>query len=204
MMAFGENLSPDFDWGAVKSYVEFVQVVQERFPSWAWALDDPELGPLLREAASSEEWSPAVFESQLKATRWWNDRTAAQREWDIFVNTAGEAEVQDRIAKAATELRTKASALGVTIGDDDAVTEMATRMLRDGWSDAEITANLASLDPNKPGDLTAARTMINGIMSDYMVSVDEATAADFARKLVTGEMTGAGITEYARNLARQR
>ena len=177
----------------MRSYVEFSQVVRERFPSWAWALDNPELGPILRKAASTEDWSPQVFESNLRQTQWWQARTAAQRTWDIATQNMGEADMAKALADSKTAVTREAGALGVTLSEGT-LNELATQNARNGWTAQELVGNLAAM----------SQTAINSVASDYMVKLDATTTADLARRLVTGTLTNAGLTEYVRNIARQQ
>lgn len=197
------GLDPNVDWVAVKSYVDFVKVVQERFPSWAWALDDPDIGPLLKRAAGAENWSVAVFKSNLKATPWWQARTAAQRGYDIGQDTQGDADKAKIQADAETIVSNEAGKLGVTLNAGQ-ITDLAKQYLRNGWTPQELTGSLIQNDPTGPGDITASRSIINGIAADYMVKIDNGTVSDMANRVMGGSMTAQGVTEYVKNIAKQR
>lgn len=197
-------LDPTVDWQAIADYVQFREVVTERFPSWAWALDDPELGPLLQQAAGEEEWSAEVFTSRLKATGWWTSRTAAQREWDIFLGSAGDADIERRIDEARGVLSDNAATLGATLTDAELDT-LTRESLRNAWNEDEVTGQLLARSGTfTAGDYTAAQTSVNTLASQYMVSVDDATARSISSKLLSGEMSPQGAEEYMRNIARQR
>ena len=85
-MAFGDGLSEGFDfsllegidWAKIQTRAQWQDLVRERFPAFAWALDHDELGPLLREAAEGD-FTEATFDARLRATDWWTGRTASQR-----------------------------------------------------------------------------------------------------------------------------
>ncbi len=59
----------------------------EEFPGFAWALSDPELGPLLREAAGPPAWTPAKLQARLQQTQWWRTNSAAVRNYMTLAGT---------------------------------------------------------------------------------------------------------------------
>lgn len=87
--------------------------IANEYPLLAFLANDPEIGPLLREASDPYTgFSANTFRYKVAQTNWWRSRSAAQRQWSVLVNTdPGEANRQ-RAAYAAN-LRTTAGRLGV-------------------------------------------------------------------------------------------
>ncbi len=191
----------DIDWSTVRSYEDWEQVVKERFPAWSWALDHPELGPILAEAAENE-FTVDTFDSQLRATDWFSSRSAAERAWDLDeADPANEAEIQRQIEAEAGDIRDIAGRLGAELSDD-AISALARDALRRGLSQDEITGQIvASTSSFSAGSLTAAEDQISTLAGQYMVSIDEETRRSLAGKKVTGEMTDAGLLSYVKNVA---
>lgn len=69
------------------------QLIQEQYPFFGFLLNDPEVGPLLARAVtpatqfSPERFSPERFQAELMKTDYYRSRTAAQRQWEILVNS---------------------------------------------------------------------------------------------------------------------
>lgn len=86
--------------------------VMEKYPSLAFLLNDPEIGPLLTEAVDPNKgFSPQTFQAKLYQTNWWRNTSATGREWLIKVNTDPASAKQDRDTYKAA-LSAKAIRLG--------------------------------------------------------------------------------------------
>ena len=75
----------EVDWNEVENVDQWREIVRERFPGFAWALEHPELGPILEDAAEGE-FTVETFNAQLRATDWFTSRTAAERDWDLLAS----------------------------------------------------------------------------------------------------------------------
>ncbi len=194
----------DIDWSTVRSYEDWEQVVKERFPAWSWALDHPELGPILAEAAEGE-FTVDTFESQLRATDWFTSRTAAERAWDLQeADPANEAELQRQIEARAGEIRDLVGQLGAELSDE-AVTSLSRDALRRGLSVDEITGQIISSTSSfTAGSITASEDEIAALAASQLVSIDAATRRSLAGKLATGEMNSDGIRSYVSSIAKSQ
>lgn len=194
----------DVDWSGVQSLEAWEQVVRERFPGYAWALDHEELGPILKEAAEGE-FTATTFESRLRATDWFASRSAAERTWDAFIaDPANEAEVARQVEEQVGELRREAGVLGAELSDEQ-LDELARVALRRELSPAEITAQIVgATDSYAPGAFMANETTINEYASNYLVSVDEETRRSLAGKFATGQIDQSGIESYFQSIAKSQ
>ncbi len=207
----GSGLSEGFDWSAlegidwsqVNTVDQWKDVVRERFPAFSWAIDHPDLGPILEEAAEGE-YTEATFDANLRATEWWISRTETQRAWDIFEGDPSNAtEVERRIAEATGVLSDQASQLGATLTDVQ-LEALARGRLRNGLSDDEVVGEiLQTQDPSTYGAglFTSTEGDIRATAADFMVTLDDDTIRSMATKVVSGEMVRAGVIDFMKNLA---
>ena len=186
-------------------FASWQDLVRERFPSWAWALDHPELSAVLEEAAE-KEFTPETFRSQLQATDWWQARTAAQREWDIFTETGSEAELDKLFADTVSNLKLAATDLGANIsGGDEAWRALAEQVLRNGMTEQEMTGLLLDAGGSITyGSVTAAQRAIHGWADAYMLGIKDNYSRSLAEKLIRGETTEVAITELFAGQAKER
>lgn len=62
--------------------------VREQYPTLAFLLNDPEVGPLLRDAVDPNKgFSPQTFQAKLYQTKWFKSRSTTARQMDILKNT---------------------------------------------------------------------------------------------------------------------
>src|SRR5688500_2928870 len=94
--------------------------VLEQYPTLAFLLNDPEVGPLLREAVDPNKgFSPTTFQARLYETDWFKSRSVSQRQWDILSHTdPGEAERQ--ISEQASTILRTAQTMGIQVSQDEA------------------------------------------------------------------------------------
>ena len=194
----------EVDWDAVLSVDAWKDVVRERFPGMAWALDHAELGPILEEAAEGE-FTQSTLESRFRATDWFTSRTAAERAWDIQeADPANEEELNRQIEARAGEISDLASQLGAQLSDD-AISAIARDALRRGLSVDEVTAQITSTSASfVAGAITAAEDEISAQAASQLVSIDADTRRSLALKVANGEMDGDGIRSYVQNVARNQ
>lgn len=193
------------DWSTVRSYEEWEQVVLDRFPGWAWALNHPELGPLLAEAAEGE-FTADTFQARLRATDWFVSRTSSERTWDARAADPANAEEMAReIEVRVGEIKDTAGQLGATGFTEEEIRLLAEQSLRQGLTEDEVVGSLvAGTESYTAGTLAAAQGLVRRSAADYLVTVDDATQRSLAGKLATGELTAEGVTAYVQNVARSQ
>ena len=169
---------------------------------FGWAasfLEDPELGPILREA-TEKEWNEDKLRRRIERTQWWISRTPSQRDWDERSQSdpAGTAEEVERRKRDLKEI---ASEFGGVLSDDQ-LTEMATESLRFGWDQDEIGRGVAS-ELMKGADGGEIRFGITGrgvraLAAQFAIPLSEQAANDWAGKIATGQVTQADYENWAR------
>ncbi|MCP4227367.1 MAG: hypothetical protein GY773_28820 [Actinomycetia bacterium] len=188
----------------VTTFADWRELVTERFPGWAWALDHPELGPLL-ETAAEDEFTVDTFNAQLRATDWFTSRTESQRSWDIFSgDPANATELADQVHDQTANLRAMAGQLGLELSEDFFAT-FAESVLRNNLSESEVIGGLiASASDITFGSFTAAEAAVRATADRFLINVDAETARTMATKLLDGTMNEDGVTEYMKGVALQR
>lgn len=99
------------DDGLPPAREEIARYVRETYGHMAWAIDHPEIGPILRQAAE-DDWSPARLRGAINQTDWWSRTADAQRQWQAL---EGEdpAEATRQINQRAEEVAGRLEDLGV-------------------------------------------------------------------------------------------
>jgi len=71
--------------------------IREKYPTLAFLVNDPEIGPLLRDAVDPNKgFSPQTFQAKLYQTGWWKNQSNAQREWLIKTKTDPRTAINER------------------------------------------------------------------------------------------------------------
>lgn len=194
----------EIDWDEVNTADQWRELVRERFPGWAWALDHPELGPILEEAAEGE-FTLDTFNAQLRATDWFSSRSVAEREWDILVaDPANEEEVARQIEEERGRISDLVSQLGADFSEED-LDALAVNSLRRGLNDDEITGQIiAGTEAFTAGSMFAAEANIRKQAANNLITIDPETQRSLAAKLATGEMNQSGINSYIATVAKNQ
>lgn len=187
--------------GPIKDVDKFVR---ENYGQLAWALDDDEIGPILRRAAQ-EEWDPIKLFGAIQGTNWWRNTSAAARTWDQLLNE-DPAEAARLVNQAAATVQNRARSLGIPLGAGQ-IQSIARSAAQNGWTDAQVVdqvmrqVNWATLEA---GDLTALRDDVKSVASSYLVGVSDATAQQYAARIASGEMTMQGVRSAMVKQAKSR
>jgi hypothetical protein len=97
------------------------ETVMAQYPSLAWLLNDPEVGPLLTQAVDPNVgFSPQTFQAKLMETTWWKQRSATGRAFEVTWNTDPATAIQSVDAYTA-ELQALANNLGVGMTSDQRI-----------------------------------------------------------------------------------
>jgi hypothetical protein len=131
-------------------------------------LDDPEIGPILKQAAS-EQWDQARLAGAISKTQWWQHTGDSQRQWDAQEKTDPQT-TRDKIAGQVSNLSAEASGLGVSL-DDATLQKIARDSLREGWNDAQVRAAIGSEALKNPALISQTTlTKYKQMASDYGVN----------------------------------
>ena len=176
-------------------------IARQKYGYLAGFLNHPEVGPILRRAAS-EGWGELELYGAISKTNFWKNNSAAQRTWWQLQNE-DPAEARRQVAQTAATITNRAKTLGVNVN----VGALAAAATANGWTDAQTIdaiiqqVNWATLES---GDLTAMRDDVKAIGSDYLVGVSEQTAQNYAARIASGEMSMEGVRSAMLKQAKAR
>lgn len=89
--------------------------IRSQYPTLAFLINDPEVGPLLRDAVNPDKgFSPGTFQAKLYQTKWFKSRSTNQRQIDILRNT-DPAEYRRRRDENLAQVRMMAKKLGLNL-----------------------------------------------------------------------------------------
>ncbi len=131
------------DWGKTEAALKgstpeaaATATPQEEYPGFAWAMDDPELGGLLRRAVG---WTPDKFQAELQKTDWWKKNSQAARSWMTLAGTdPAEAERRLHGLDSAAKLQRAAALYGLPWMPMETALRRAERVVR-----GEVTSEQA-------------------------------------------------------------
>lgn len=182
------------------------EVIAAEF-GWAAAfLEDPEIGPLLRQAADPKNrWTAAKLETEVKKTNWWKSSDNAQRAWAKLV-AQGDQEANKRVQDKSEEIREIATSFGGMLSDTQ-LTDVSTNALRYGLTGNQIVRMVANelLRGTDPSQIL--RTGITGqsvrqIARSMALPMSDTALDEWSRKIATGVSLIGDFENYAREQAR--
>lgn len=113
----------------------------------------------------------------------------------------------EQIASAAAAIKNRAAVLGHTPFSDDEMTWIATTVVKDGWSPAQLDDFLTTGDQltkiTQPGDITASVDQIKAMATSQLTNVSDATAREWATRIASGEMNIATVGTIFQQQAQQ-
>jgi hypothetical protein len=175
--------------------------IASMFPIYAVLLQDPEIGPILREAASRNE-DEAWLEARLSNTQWWQQRSETMRQWELLEQTDPQTAAQRR-EQIAAEMRDIFAQLGFA-QPEDVIADLAEQALRMGWTETQITDAVLALVPDQApagttgygagGTLVADMQTIRQAGRNYFLPVSDQTAFEWAKAVAGGRLSPAWPT----------
>jgi hypothetical protein len=185
--------------------------IRENYPQYAWAINHPELGPLLRQAVNpSQPFSATRFRAKLMATHWWRSRQASHREWDIKAHTdPGQAERERRNYRV--DLSQLTQKLGLKL-DQKQIRWFTELALQRGLSpdSPEMMATFANLFGKgnlrgPAGQFHAAKQQVlNMARNEYFVPVTDRDQHNLGTRMVIGTLTEEAVREEMSRRAASR
>lgn len=158
-------------------------------------LRDPELGPILRDAAKNG-LSKDLLYGKLSQTQWWKTTSDTGRLWRQL-QIEDPATAASRLASQRAKITNILGKTGVYI-DGSKLGSITEDSLKFGWSDDQLMdAVLAYATPGAEGyttgDLGAYQQQVQAIAGAYMLPVSATEAADMAKRIASGEMDMDGV-----------
>lgn len=181
--------------------------VAERYPDLLPLLKQPEVGRLLT-LAVQKNWSPGVFQSKFRATRWFRTQSESQRRWWVTASMdPGEARQQINAYKVA--LAQAAAAYGVQV-PNSILGSMARGGLSKGFDPTgpEMMYRLSILArrggyATTGARRTAARAMQQTARRDYFYTMNSKNAAHWGDQIARGLKTEDDVRQIVAGRAAQ-
>lgn len=193
-----------------------IDKVMQNYPMMAWAINDPELGPILR-YAGQYGMNDAWVQSQISQTNWYKTNSASQRAWKERQQTDPAEALQEMHNQAAT-IQAQAARMGLTIGPDRA-NQIAQDALAFSWNPDQINhalyaeAQSLAAHGNKPfgetsmgqgGQAQTYALQAKQMARQYLTTLDDATATDYGFKIASGQMDQSALQSLFVGQARAR
>lgn len=192
----GAAAPPVPDFGAATPYFRMLDI-KARYGALAWALDQPELAPILNKAAQ-EGWDATNLQAALQNTQWWKTHQAAERQWDQLLSE-DPAQAKAILERNKRNLADTAASLGIKI-DPARLAMLADQVERLGWDVNDINkallaeAHFGQAGGQMPGgNVALTEQQIKKMASDYLIPMDDATALDYAQKMLSGQLDAKGL-----------
>lgn len=164
--------------------------VLAKFGAYAWALNIPQVGDQLRQAAA-EGWSPGQLQAAIEQTDWWRTTQSSIRSWTEQTND-DPASAQAKLDQQKVDIATAAAKVGITIAPDR-LTQIATDSLRLGWDPTQVQAAVGAEFHYTPGGQTGSLATAEGNLRDmaqqYAVPLDDTTLASYEQQIAAGTAT---------------
>lgn len=192
---------------AIAAFVHAVtpidQIIRTQYPQLIWAINHPELGPILQQAAR-ERWDPARFQGALVQTNWWKSTNEAQRTWQRL-RAEDPATASARWFTALNTLVIQAQRLGVTL-TDDVKRVLADGFAAEGWDAQRLTQEIIQRATGftGAGEMGAAVDGLRARSAQYLMPMGEDGAFGWAKQILIGSATEEGFDAYLRDQARAR
>lgn len=171
------------------------------------AAQNPELRPLL-DQATREEWDSARFQRELSNTGWFQGRSERQREIDRL-KAVDPGEWNAKLTNQRALIFRIATSMGIReVPNLDGVAQFA---LSWDFTEADIRewlldysgANLADSFGGFTGEAGEIEAEIERAYADYGLPITQQAVGYIAREILTGKQTTGGVTNSARNAAKQ-
>jgi hypothetical protein len=167
--------------------------IRENYPTLAFLVNDPEVGPLLRDAVDpGKGFSPQTFQAKLYQTKWFRSKSQTQREYDILSKTDPKTFNQN-ISFYRNAVRNRGIQLGLKPSEDQ-ITWLAHAAMQQGLQtdDPIFTQWILGIKGIKRGmgaQLTATTTIKNMAQGEYYQPLGVKEANNWSNQVVMGNWT---------------
>jgi hypothetical protein len=131
------------------------ETILRDYPSFAFLLNDPEIGPLLLQAIDPNVgFDFASFQAKIMQTNWWKTSSASQRQWETLLAT-DPATANQQAEQWKQTLKAEAEQAGISLSDDQ-VAWMTAFYLPKGVAanDQQILRDITHLYQDQPSQRT--------------------------------------------------
>jgi len=162
--------------------------------AYAFITSDPELRKLFTKAVR-EGFTPQAFQLELQNTKWFQSRTASQREYETMFNTPSmRGDLDNTLRQIADQVkRTAADLSGTTVSDEDAMAfakDVAKNNLRDWQNTLPDLVGKAFVGNDIfefGGRAAQTATQIRSFADEMGVTVDDTSLGNYVDRVFAGE-----------------
>jgi len=169
------NLDPNLDPAAVQKIRDDIN---KNYPSMAYLLDDPEVGPLLIQA-SQTTMDPNLFQAKLEGTNWWKSTTPATRAFAALEHV-DPGSAAEKVNAMKAQIHTMAADLGGI--DDNTAGALAWQAHRLGWNTDQLRQSIYST----VGSTAGKDINVRQLAAQYMLKLTPDQESKYARDLYLG------------------
>lgn len=167
------------------------QDISKKYPYLSFLLDDPDVGPLLREADSTN-MDADIFQQRLMQTPWWKRTSDTQRTF-YALKTGDPATYQRRQEELKAQIRDIGGQLGYgeDVLDEGYLNHFADKALEFGLSARQIQAMIADEITPLIGASEKGNTLaqIRQVQQNYSYMVDNPTLLYWSKEINSGRQT---------------
>jgi hypothetical protein len=178
--------------------------VASQYGYLAGFLDNPEIGPILQQAAK-EGWDVDRLQGAIYKTAWYQQHASVTRQFDAQTKLDPATQKQQIMAQA-TDILTQAKRTGIVL-DQKALAKLAWTSLRYGWTGQQLTnAILAQgkldLSGKTPGGALTAADNLKEQAAQYLVPISPATLQKWTKDIQAGNLTQQDFIGYLKEQAK--
>ena len=170
----------------------------------------PEIERLV-DKAIDREWSETRFQSALKETRWWQNHTAAQRDWQLL-QVEDPAEADKVLKDYETQIKTLMRTLGVEMKDKE-IRDLAERAAKNAMDSTELQMivgrHFSMPKADKDGDRKALTGQagqavydLESMADDFAIPISRQQKAKWTTRILQGTATVDDFAERMREQAK--
>lgn len=176
----------------------------DKFPSYAWAMNIPELANVIRQA-DANNWTPAEVASHIQATTWWRENSNTKRQWDQLIAT-DPTEAQRLVDQQISNITAIANKMGVTL-DRDRTVALAQQANAFGWTAQQLQETVAAYfqySDHLMGNAGLVQTQLMQMAQKYMVKPDPGVIQKWVQDVIAGKQDPAAFQQELINEAKSR
>jgi hypothetical protein len=177
--------------GTQLSGAALTQYIEANYPQYSYLLNDPEVGPILIQAAQNNVTDPNVLEGMLHGTKWWQQTSSTARQYDEQI-AHDPASMAQALKNEEDAITLQAAQMGVKVNPAQ-LTQIATNYLRLGQSPDTVTQVLAALYKYQNGGSTGNAAIsaqdLKQYYDEYQVPVSDQTLQKQVQDMISGRAT---------------
>lgn len=179
-----------------------VSAAAAAYPAFASLMAIPEVAEMLNQAAR-EGWTSDQFTVHLMTTNWWKTKSDTERVWEA-TKLSDPAKAAQEKQQMFQRVATESQLLGVAL-DTNQLNFITEGAIAGGW-DANVLksaiAGNAQANKERPGQIAATQTALNGIAEQYGIPISPQTTFSWAQHITQGTADQASFQEYAKQQAK--